>query len=103
MKLTLIVSLYINSGCQAEFEQFESAAVKIMGRYGGRIECRLVCAQPDNQPSEVHLVTFPDAESFERYREDADLRALSELRSRAIRATTIWHGTDAPAFGQPDA
>jgi len=43
-------------------------------------------------------VTFPDEQSFERYRSDPELSALVDLRSRAIRKTTIWRGQELPDF-----
>jgi uncharacterized protein (DUF1330 family) len=103
-RLTLIVSLTIHAGREAEFEQFEAAAARIMARYGGRIERRIrrVASADPNQPDEVHLVTFPDAPSFERYRSDPELRGLAEFRTRAIRETAIWVGVDLALFDGTD-
>jgi hypothetical protein len=99
-KLIIVAALFIHPGREAEFEQFETAAESIMRRYGGRIERRIgFGASADlGQPHEVHIVTFPDQRSFERYRADADLQALAELRTRAIRHTTIWIGSDLSTF-----
>lgn len=96
--LTLVVSLYIHAGREAEFEQFESAAAAIMRRYGGEIERRIRCTPNAgaNPPHEVHIVTFPDQQSFAWYRADSGLLALAELRARAIRETVVWPGTDLP-------
>jgi class 3 adenylate cyclase len=99
-QLVIVASLFVYPGQEAAFEQFESAAESIMQRYGGRIERRIgfpVGADPA-QPHEVHLVTFPDRQSFERYRVDADLLALAELRARAIRQTTAFIGSDLAGF-----
>ncbi len=99
-KLTIVASLFIHPGREAEFERFETAAESIMQRYGGRIERRIgfpLSADP-GQPHEVHIVTFPDHQSFERYRADADLQALADLRTRAIHHTTIWIGSDLSSF-----
>jgi uncharacterized protein (DUF1330 family) len=104
-KLTIVVSLCINHGCEVEFEHFESAAAQIMRKHGGAIERRIRFAtqpehrQPgDGQPDEVHVVTFHDAASFERYRADPDLKPLAALRSRAISFTRVWLGTDLSSF-----
>jgi len=99
-KLIIVASLFIHSGREAEFEQFESAAESIMHRYGGRIERRIgFPAGADlNQPHEVHIVTFPDQQSYARYRADTDLQALAELRARAIRHTTVWIGSALSSF-----
>jgi uncharacterized protein (DUF1330 family) len=99
-KLTLVAVLYIYAGREAEFEQFESQAASIMRRHGGAIERRIGFAATggDENPHEIHVVTFPDEQSFERYRGDADLSTLAGLRNRAIRKTTIWRGQDLAAF-----
>jgi hypothetical protein len=52
----------------------------------------------DAPPDEIHIVTFPDVASFDRYRADPDLKNLATLRSRAIRATTVWRGFELPPF-----
>lgn len=130
-KLTLVVSLRVNRAYQAEFEQFETAAARIMRKHGGAIERRigfgaestpqpqsaplaverastsleaprdpgpeLKQAQPA-MPDEIHIVTFPDLASFDRYRADPDLKTLADLRSRAILATTVWPGFYLPPF-----
>ena len=98
--LTLIVLLSVHPGHESEFEQFESAAAQIMGRYGGKLERRIgrTSHSEVGQPDEVHIVTFPDHAAFQRYRADADLASLADLRSRAIRQTTIWYGADLGDF-----
>ena len=99
-KLIIVAALFVHPGREAEFEQFETVAASIMQRYGGRIERRIGFASAANpeHPHEVHIVIFPDAESFARYRADTDLAALADLRSRAIRHTTVWIGKELGAF-----
>lgn len=99
-RLTLIVSLFIHAGHEAEFEQFEFATTAIMRHYGGEIERRIGCIDDGDAklPHEVHIVTFPDEAAFERYRSDPGLRPLAELRARTIRETTILRGVDRGAF-----
>lgn len=90
--LTLVVLLFLHPDREAEFERFEIRAAEVMSRHGGRIERRISFAGKNDpsQPDEVHVVTFPDRESFERYRSDPAIQALAELRARAIRETIIW-------------
>ena len=99
-KITLVAALYVHAGRETEFEQFETQAAAIMHRYGGVIERRIGCADPtgDDRPHEVHLVTFPDEQSYQQYRGDPELSELAELRNRAIRKTTIWRGKDLALF-----
>ena len=99
-KLTLVAALYIHSGREAEFDQFEAAAARIMARHGGAIDRRIRIARAagDNLPHEVHIVTFPDDASFQRYRADPELHGLAELRARAIRETVVWTGSELAGF-----
>jgi len=99
--LTLVAALYIHEGHEAEFEQFESAAARIMQRYGGAIDRRIGIAPRaagENLPHEVHILSFPDEASLHSYRTDPELLGLADLRSRAIRETVVWMGTDLPKF-----
>src|SRR5712692_8533717 len=98
--LTLVVSLFIHPGRKADFEEFERSASNIMSRYGGKIERRISLPSHDDpsQPDEVHLVSFPDQDSFDRYREDPEVQALDDLRARAIRQTIVWQGVDSPPW-----
>jgi uncharacterized protein (DUF1330 family) len=99
-EITLIVALYINPDRHAEFESFEARAAEIMSRVGGRIERRVGCSTKDDPsaPDEVHVVTFPDLESCNRYRESPEIQALASLRASAIRKTVVWHGIELQPF-----
>jgi uncharacterized protein (DUF1330 family) len=105
--VTLVALLYLHAGRRAEYERFESAASRVMGRHGGRIVRRIELPPGDAapspaagpiQPDEVHIVTFPDTASFARYRADPELLALAELRAAGIRETVVWQGRVGPAF-----
>ena len=104
--ITLVALLYLHPGRTTDFERFEAAASRIMARYGGRIERRIQPAVEAGAPSaaklstpdEVHVVWFPDADSFTRYRADPELHALGELRAAATRETVVWRGVDGPPF-----
>jgi hypothetical protein len=115
--LTLVALIYLHPGSRDAFERFETAASRIMARYGGSIERRIRFAAAGETasagtagasgfaaaeiPDEIHLVRFPDAAAFARYRDDAELRALAELRTSAIRETVVWRGEEAPPFAVP--
>jgi antibiotic biosynthesis monooxygenase (ABM) superfamily enzyme len=100
--ITLIVALFIHPNRNAEFESFETQAAEIMSRVGGRIERRIACSTKGDPsaPDEVHLVTFPDEDSYNRYRESSEVQALASLRASAIRKTVVWRGTELPAFDE---
>ena len=100
--ITLVVALFIYPERRAEFESFETQASEIMSRFGGKIERRIACSprEEPTAPDEVHLVTFPDEDSYDRYRESPEIKALASLRAVAVRKTVVWRGTDLPAFGK---
>ncbi len=99
-KLLLIASLYVHPGCEEEFERYETAAARIMRRHGGAVERRIAVSSGSerNLPYEVHLVRFPDRQSFDAYRADRELQDLADQRARAIRETVVWFGADLPEF-----
>jgi uncharacterized protein (DUF1330 family) len=99
-RVTIVAALYINPGKEDEFERFESAAARIMRRYGGAIT-RRIRSEPGadrSAPYEIHVLDFPDAAAFANYRNDAELAAMAELRTSAIRQTRVWIGSDLPPF-----
>jgi uncharacterized protein (DUF1330 family) len=99
-EITLAVLLFIDPAREQEFERFESSAADIMSRYGGKIERRISFPPADDpsQPHELHVVTFPDRDSFDSYRRDPELQDLANLRAKAIRQTVVWQGVDSPPF-----
>jgi antibiotic biosynthesis monooxygenase (ABM) superfamily enzyme len=98
--ITLVVALFIHPDRRAEFESFETQAAEIMSGVGGRIERRIACSTKDDPsaPDEVHLVTFPDEDSYNRYRASPEIQALASVRAIAIRKTVVWRGTELPDF-----
>ncbi len=98
----MVVALCIYPERRAEFESFETQASEIMGRFRAKIERRIGSSNKDDPsaPDEVHLVTFPDEDSYDRYRESSEIKALASLRAVAIRKTVVWRGTELPAFGK---
>ena len=89
MRLAIVAILDLHEGKQAAFQEFEARAEGIMARHDGRIESRV----RSGLDREIHVVTFPDRESFERYRSDPDTRALAERRATLVRRTGLWVGS----------
>ena len=99
--LVLVVSLWIEPDRSEEFAAFEQHAARLMARYGGMIErvIRLPAASSDAAtPFEVHLVTFPDAMSFQQYRADPEVQELAPARARVIRHTIVLTGYDCAPY-----
>lgn len=100
-----IASIWIDPDQIQQFEAFESRAAELMRRYGGAIErvVRLWPTAPPTAPFEIHIVSFPDTDAFERYRADADVRALAAWRERVITRTELHRCLDVPPYGRDPA
>ena len=99
--LVLIVSLWLKGGDVAAFESFERQASQIMATHGGRIErvIRLLRNDAKAQPPfEVHVISFPDQESFDAYRNDGRARTLAQLRDEVIERTVVLRGYDVAVY-----
>jgi uncharacterized protein (DUF1330 family) len=98
--MTVVAILTVRRDARADFEAFERAAARIMRRHGGAIERTVaVTAAPGSATeTEIHLVTFPDAERFAAYRADPELLAMSELRERGVAAVTVYLGEEGPSY-----
>jgi len=71
-------------------EPYERQANVIMKRYGGSIISAFeIIRNSDGSGEEVHIVQFPDEESFSQYRSDKELLQLVDLRDKAISNTEV--------------
>jgi uncharacterized protein (DUF1330 family) len=99
--IVMVVCLFVHLGREDEFRQFETAAARIMRRYGGRIDrvIRPVAALHGGAlPHEIHIVSFPSMERFEAYRGDAELAGLAALRQSAVARTEITVGEEGEPY-----
>jgi len=85
--IKIFVRLYVSDF--VAFERFERNAIKILANYGGSLVEAFETKRSGSSGEEIHILEFPDRESFERYRHDPDLRNLSELREKAIFKTEV--------------
>ncbi len=89
--ITIIALLTIRD--PEAFDQFERQAAAIMNSYGGGIDVAFRPKTSSKQTpnvDEVHLLKFPDHDTFDRYRSDDRLLALSTLRQKAISQSTVY-------------
>ncbi|MBV9467726.1 MAG: hypothetical protein JO316_21690 [Abitibacteriaceae bacterium] len=97
MKFILCVSLWIRNDDITAFESVERQAAQLMAKYGGRIERAIrVTSEPDDfdAPFEVHIVSFPDQNRFDLYRQDPKTQDFSRERDKVIAKTTVIQGYD---------
>lgn len=79
---------------ETSFAEFENHALRIMAKHEGRL---LSSFRPlpenaaiESAVREIHVLRFPDQDSFRGYQSDAELLELAELRQRAILTTQVF-------------
>ena len=100
--MILLVTLRVQKTLAAAFRDYERQAGAILASHGGRIERALELASnaADETFEEVHVVRFPDSESFSAYQDDPRTRALAPLRQRVVVMTTVVPATDVAGHGE---
>lgn len=78
---------------RTQFDDYEQMALAILRRHGGELlaaftpECSPI---DDSSPDEIHVIRFAERAQFEAFCADTALQALSKLRTRCIRKTTLY-------------
>lgn len=81
------------------FRAYETFAIARVRAHGGELERAVVLDEPDPAlVRELHVLRFPDADAFARFRGDAALAERQADRAAAVVATTVWTGVDGPGY-----
>ena len=99
--MTIVANLVVRRRALEEFRAFERHAAAVMAAHGGRIE-RVVVTPVADAPDlvrEIHVVTFPDAQAVQAYRDDPRLTDRVHLRQAAVVSTEVFVGEDGPDYG----
>ena len=106
-RFILVVSLWVKDGDSVAFECFEQQAAQAMAHFGGRIERAIRvdqlsvadCASNNEAPFEIHIVSFPTRDDFDRYLSSAEALALQAQRNRVIAKSMFVTGFDCAPYG----
>ena len=73
-------------------QNYEAKVIPILEEHGGRLLSAFKPRGHENSecPDEIHLIEFPSEESFDSYRADPRVQALSEYRRSVISETTVY-------------
>ena len=90
----ITVLLWVREGRESQFDRYEQKAITIMAGYGGRLETAILVesATSEQPPTQIHVLKFPNAKAFEKYRNDAELLSLQEERRACIEHTEVYAG-----------
>jgi uncharacterized protein (DUF1330 family) len=91
--------IYINSGREDVFDQFENIAIPAISKYNGRLLFRLRPGEDTfleasiEKPYEIHLVEFDSERDFDNFMQDEDRKRLLPLKEQSIRSVWLIKGT----------
>lgn len=92
--------IYIVEGKENIFDQFEAVAIPAIARYGGQLMLRIRPSKDDvleagiEAPYEMHLVSFPSDEHFERFKGDEARTQFLHLKDESVKAMLLIKGTE---------
>lgn len=98
--LKIVAILEVRIEAMDLFHQFERHAASIMEKHGGRIEHAITIPPKPGAKSlkEIHVVSFPDEDAFQAYRQDPAVAKKSHWREQAVVSTKIFIGQDGPNY-----
>ncbi|WP_128546974.1 DUF1330 domain-containing protein [Larkinella soli] len=91
--------IFVKAGQEAAFHAFEDQVLPLLERHQGELILRLrspassVLATTVGHPYEVHLVSFPDREQFEAYRDDPERLQYMALKDESVGRVLLIEGT----------
>jgi uncharacterized protein (DUF1330 family) len=91
--------IYIISGQEEVFDQFEQVAIPLIAKYNGKLLFRLrpeantYIGESAEKPYEIHLVEFSSEQDFEDFKRDEARKKFLHLKEQSIRASIMFIGT----------
>lgn len=90
--------LYVISGKEALFHQFEALAIPLLAKYNGRLLLRIrpeaatVVEAGIETPYEIHLVQFDSAADFEAFKKDDSRKNFLSAKGQSVREAWLIGG-----------
>jgi uncharacterized protein (DUF1330 family) len=90
--------IYIKSGQEAVFNQFESIAIPTISKYNGRLLLRIrppddaIIEQSIDVPYEIHLVEFNSDDDFNQFMLDEERKKFLHLKEQSIQSVVLIKG-----------
>ncbi len=90
--------IYIRSGKELVFEQFESVALPLIDKYNGKLLLRVrpgaeaFIATNVDQPYEIHFVQFETDDDLAAFMQDEGRKKFLHLKEEAISSVLLVKG-----------
>lgn len=90
--------IYIKSGAENIFDEFEALAIPIIADYHGKLLLRL---RPESssymegtmeKPYEIHLVEFENETWFQQFMADETRKKFLHLKEASVQLSTLYKG-----------
>jgi len=99
-----VVLIWVNPGQLETLHEYERQAAPLIERHGGEFKTVMSVSGVgdgsgfDRAPDEVHVLEFPDADAFSRYRADPDSQAIGHLRDASVERAIFLQGNAVALF-----
>jgi uncharacterized protein (DUF1330 family) len=90
--------IYINSGQENVFHEFEDIAMPAILKYNGRLLLRIRPEENSfiensiDKPYEIHLVEFDSEKDFENFSQDEERKRFLHLKEQSVKASILYVG-----------
>ena len=94
--ITLLV--YVISGEEDKFNNYEEQVIPLLEKYNGILLYRIrperhnYLTMQDDQPYEIHIITFNSQSDFDRFRSDPDRKNHAHLYKESVFRTVLIEG-----------
>lgn len=99
MSIYITQLIYLKTGQEETFDQFEAFAIPIIGNYNGRLLLRMrptagtILESGIETPYEVHLIEFATEADFNDFMKDEERKKFLHLKERSVRSVLLLKGS----------
>ena len=90
--------IYIKSGQEEVFDQFESVAIPIISKYNGKLLFRVRPSADSfieknvESPYEIHLTEFESDTDLQNFMKDEERKQFLHLKEKSIELSVLYKG-----------
>ena len=92
--------IYLHSGQEDAFNEFESIALPAMSKYGGKLLLRIrpgqdtIIDQTIETPYEIHIISFEDEAGIKSFLQDPERLRFLYLKEQSVRLSYLYKDTE---------
>ena len=92
--------IFIKEGKEEAFQEFESFAIPLMEKYGGKMIYRIrpnaesIISDSQEVPYEIHFISFESETALNNFLSNEGRKKLIHLKEYAIKSTIVVKGVE---------